>query len=110
MQNWFKSGDHNAICDSCGRKYKASTMQMRWDGLFVCPEDYEVRHPQLSLRVHADKQSVAISRPEPETDTFVEICYIWSSAPYADMATAGCAVTGNTTLSYASLRALQSGI
>lgn len=109
MQNWFKSGDHNAICDSCGRKYKASTMQMRWDGLFVCPDDYEVRHPQLSLRVHADKQTVAISRPEPETDTFVSVCYIWDQSAYANLATAGCAKAGNNINTYAMLLALKMG-
>lgn len=109
MQNWFKSGDYNAICDSCGRKYKASTMKMRWDGLFVCQEDYEVRHPQLSLRIHADKQSVPIARPDVETDTFVSVCYIWDQSAYANLATAGCAKAGNTNNTYAMLLALKMG-
>lgn len=65
MKNWLKLGDYNCICDSCGRKFKASTMRKRWDGLFVCQDDFEIKHPQLTLKTHADKQVVPIPRPDP---------------------------------------------
>ena len=29
---YYKSGDWLAICDSCGRKFKASQLRERWDG------------------------------------------------------------------------------
>jgi len=96
MQNWLKLGDYNAICDSCGRKFKASTMRKRWDGLFVCKEDYEIKHPQLSLKVRGDKQQVPIPRPE-STDQFLEFCDIWTSSPMADFGTADCAFVGGNT-------------
>jgi hypothetical protein len=96
MQNYLKLGDWNVICDSCGRKFKASTMRKRWDGLFVCHEDFEYKHPQLSLKVQGDKQQVPIPRPE-STDTFLEFCDIWKSSPMADFGTAGCAVVGGNT-------------
>jgi hypothetical protein len=96
MQNWLKLGDWNVICDSCGRKYKASTMRKRWDGLLVCKEDYEVKHPQLSLKVRGDKQQVPIPRPEA-TDQFLEFCDIWTSSPMADFGTADCAFVGGNT-------------
>lgn len=109
MQNWFKAGDYNALCDSCGRKYKASTMKMRWDGLFVCSEDYEIRHPQLSLRVTGDKQTVPVSRPDVEADIFVSVCYMWDQSGYANLASAGCAKAGNNNNTYAMLLALKNG-
>ena len=102
MQNWLNLGDYNCICDSCGRKFKASTMRKRWDGLLVCKEDYEPRHPQLSLKVHGDKQTVPIPRPEA-ADQFLEYCSIWTSSAYADLAEAGCALADNTRHTYAFL-------
>lgn len=99
MKNWLKLGDYNAICDSCGLKFKASTMKKRWDGLFVCEHDYEVKHPQLSLRVRGDKQSVPIPRPDTVVDNFISFCDIWTSSPIADFGTADCAtVDGNTSI------------
>lgn len=93
MQNWLKLGDYNVICDSCGRKFKASTMQKRWDGLFVCKEDFEPRHPQLNLRVPTDVQRVPIPRPDPVVDTFINNCNIVNGQGIAGVAVAGCAVT-----------------
>lgn len=97
MRNWLDLGNYNVICDSCGRKFKASTMKKRWDGLFVCPEDFEPRHPQLSLRVRGDKQTVPIPRPDPEQDTFLQFCDVWKSSPMADFGTADCAFVGGNT-------------
>lgn len=97
MQNWLKLGDYNAVCDSCGRKFKASTMRKRWDGMFVCKEDFEPKHPQLSLKVRGDKQQVPIPRPEPVQDTFLPYCDIWTSSPMADFGTADCAYVGGNT-------------
>ena len=96
MQNWLKLGDYNCVCDSCGRKFKASTMRKRWDGFLVCKDDFEVKHPQLSLKVHGDKQTVPIPRPEAE-DQFLEFCDIWTSSPMADFGTADCAYVGGNT-------------
>lgn len=99
MKNWLDLGNYNAICDSCGRKFKANTMRKRWDGLFVCKDDYEIRHEQLSLRVRGDKQTVPIPRPEA-VDQFISFCDLWSSSPMADFGSADCAtVGGNTNIS-----------
>lgn len=95
MKNWLKLGDYNVICDSCGRKYKASTMKKRWDGLFVCTDDYEIRHPQLSLRVRGDKQTVPMPRPDAVVDTFTSyLCSVSESNALADIASADCARVG----------------
>jgi hypothetical protein len=60
----FRLGDYNAICDTCGFKYKASQLRMTWDGFFVCEPCWEPRHPQDFVRSKQDKQRVAISRPD----------------------------------------------
>jgi hypothetical protein len=99
MQNWLKLGDYNAICDSCGRKFKASTMLRRWDGLFVCKEDWEVKHPQLSLRVNEEKQTVPIPRPEPIQDIFIgSLCTYEGITATAGASVAGCMIAGNPLL------------
>jgi len=103
MKNWLSLGDYNCICDSCGRKFKASTMRKRWDGMFVCKDDYEIRHEQLSLKVRGDKQTVPIPRPDTIDDVFLPVCYVWQSSGYADLATADCARADNTSISYALL-------
>lgn len=38
------------ICDRCGLAFKHSTLRKTWEGLMVCPADYEVKHPALKPR------------------------------------------------------------
>lgn len=100
MKNYLIPGDYNALCDSCGRKFKASQLKRRWDGLMVCEEDYELRHPQDFLRVQRERISVPWARPYPETDTEINppwICTIDNSRAFAGRAMAGCAVSGSIT-------------
>ena len=92
MRNHLVLGNYNALCDSCGRKFKALDLQKRWDGLMVCKEDYELRHEQDFLRVQKEKISVPWSRPYPEEDTFIGyICSVWGRFGMADIGTADCA-------------------
>lgn len=87
----FIKGDYNAICDVCAQKYKASQMRKRWDGLMVCPHDYENRHPQDFLRAVPDRQAVPWSRPQTP-DVFVQgLCPYPTSSGEADVGTADCA-------------------
>lgn len=87
----FLSGQWNAICDVCGQKYKSGEMKKRWDGLMVCPHDWETRHPQDFLRSMPDRQAVPWSRPETP-DVFVHVCAYPSSGGLADYGTADCAM------------------
>jgi hypothetical protein len=92
MRNHLILGNYNALCDSCGRKFKALDLKKRWDGLMVCKEDYELRHNSDFLRVQKEKISVPFSRPYPVADTFTGyICSIIEIRPYADIASADCA-------------------
>lgn len=74
-KNYYKPGDWNAICDQCGRRFKASELRQRWDKLMVCDEDFEYRHPQDFVRAVPDQQPLPFTRPEP-TDGEVSVSYI----------------------------------
>lgn len=69
---YFKPGDNNAICDRCGRPFKASQLKRTWDGLYVCARDWEPRHPQDYARARPDDQSVQINRPATEPEFTAE--------------------------------------
>jgi hypothetical protein len=57
-------GDFWRVCDVCGFDYRASQTSKRWDGLIVCREDFEPRHPQDFVRGRIDRQNVPNPRPE----------------------------------------------
>jgi len=58
-------GDHNVICDRCGKKKKRSQCKKTYDGLIVCADTcWFPRHPQESVKAITDKQSVADPRPD----------------------------------------------
>lgn len=91
-RNFLVSGDWNVLCDSCGRKFKASAVKRDWRGLMVCAEDYEVRHEQDFLRVQREKIAVPFPRPYPAADTYVGyICSVTGIYGMADYGTADCA-------------------
>lgn len=100
MTTWhYKPGSWNVHCDVCGFKFKSTEIKKRWDGLMVCHEDFELDHPQKYLRVKEDKQTVPFVRHQAD-DLFRNVCYIWASSPYADMAEADCATVGNLAFTY----------
>jgi len=74
-KNYYVPGDYNVVCDVCSKKIKASDAKQRWDGLIVCPSDFEHRHPQDYIRAKTDKITVPFTRPIP-TFIFTNITYI----------------------------------
>lgn len=86
----FVSGDNWAICDQCGFKYRASTIRERWDGLWVCPEDWEPRQPQDYVEAQQDKIVADIQRPPPE-EIFIFACTLVGRQGVSDYGTADCA-------------------
>lgn len=95
----YDKGDWKTICDACGRIFKASLLRKRWDGIMVCPEDWETRQPQDFVRGIADTQVPQWVRPEA-TDTFTAVGNIGLSSAIADVAIAGYAITDTTTPSW----------
>jgi len=73
MDGYYKPGDNYFCCPVCGFKKRVSEGRRRWDGEYVCKDDWEPRHPQETPgHRRADKMSVRISRPEP-TDHFIDV-------------------------------------
>ena len=65
--SYFKLGTYNAICYVCGFKYKADEMLKRWDGVYVCREDWEIRQPQDFVRP-PNQDPQALPWTQRETD------------------------------------------
>ena len=68
LNNTYDKGAWKAICDQCGREFKSYLLTLRWDGLMVCKDDWETRHPQDFVRGVADKIVPAWTRPEQSED------------------------------------------
>ena len=91
---YYIPGSWNVICDSCGRKIKASEAKQRWDGLIVCPDDFEMRQPQDFVKARMDRITVPFTRPRP-ADLFKNVCSLLTSSGVADVGTADCAMADN---------------
>lgn len=72
VKDYIDLGNHNAICDVCGFKFKGNELRKRWDNLMVCESDYEERHPQDLIKGIIDKQTPPYIRDMPETLNFTE--------------------------------------
>jgi hypothetical protein len=71
MDTYLKLGDWNAVCQVCGFRFKGSELRKRWDGVRVCADDFETRHPSDFLRVPREDTSVPWTSPEAD-ESFVE--------------------------------------
>jgi len=56
-----------AICDRCGFQYKYLELKEEWNGLLVCEECYEPKHPQLEP-TYASADAEALKNPRPQQD------------------------------------------
>jgi hypothetical protein len=86
----WDNGGWNVICDACGRQFKDSELQLRWDGLMVCSGDWEPRQPQDFVHGVADKQAPPFTRAEQQ-DTFAFVCTFTTTQGVADYGQADCA-------------------
>ena len=68
----YDKGNWKAICDVCGRLYKATMLQKRWDGLMCCDDDWEIRQPQDFVKGQADHQIAPWLRDE-SSNNFIPI-------------------------------------
>ena len=59
-----RSYEYSALCDVCKFKFKASQLRLRWDGLMVCKEDWEPRHPADFFRGRNDSHVLPWTRPD----------------------------------------------
>lgn len=75
MKSYYKPGTWNVICDVCGFQFKSDELRKRWDGLYVCTDDYESRHILEFFRGCTETSRVTYTRPEPPP-IFVEVHYL----------------------------------
>jgi hypothetical protein len=96
-RSYYKKGDWLAICDVCGRKYKASTLRKRWDGLMTCQQDWEPRQPQDFVRGVAEHVAPPWTKPESEPDVFFTNPYYCASpSALPNIAIPNCMIPNNT--------------
>ncbi len=93
MQNYFQSGEWNVICALCGKKMKSGDIRKRWDGIYVCPEDYERRNILDFIRSVGEEGTPPFTSPEP-ADQFVTVIYLQNRQGIAGLAIAGVAKAG----------------
>lgn len=91
-KNYFISGEFNLLCDVCSKKIKAHESRHRWDGLIVCKDDWEMRHPQDFVKAKTDKITIPFQRPNFNPDYYV--CTLENTVCIAAIGIAGCAVAG----------------
>ena len=62
-----------AICDRCGFKVPYLELSKEWNGLLVCQECFEPKHPQLEpTDISADAEALENPRPQVELPLVVE--------------------------------------
>jgi len=102
-RTWLRFGDWLATCDVCGLVFHASQLKDRWDGLKVCREDWEPRHPQDMIRIPRTEKSPPWTRPEPDgididvdyIETGTTACTSTTMLAQSDWGTADCMRVGN---------------
>ena len=70
----YKKGDWNASCDRCGFDFKASELRREWQGLMVCKDCWEPRHPADTFRMPRVERPVAWTRP-PKGEYINDLAY-----------------------------------
>lgn len=60
------TGRPNAICDRCGQQWHLDELRRTWDGLMVCPPDWDPKPDTMRPpRIGAEGKPVPNARPEP---------------------------------------------
>lgn len=73
MASKYASGKHSiAECDRCGERYKLTqlkklTIKTKQVSIKVCPECWEMDHPQLQLGMYPVSDAQAVREPRPDT-------------------------------------------
>ena len=88
--DYLRLGDWNARCDRCGRKRKGSELRQQWNGLWVCPEEWEPRQPQDFVKAIKERPTPPFVR-NPD-DLFIYVCTPNGRTSIVDYAVADCAI------------------
>jgi hypothetical protein len=81
MRRYAKTGEWNIECMVCGKVIKASESIERWDGLRVCQEDTEQRHPlDMVPPFFQDEEALPFTSPR-SADTSILVTYATATTP-----------------------------
>lgn len=81
QRDYFSLGTSNAICQVCGFKRKRWEMKLRWDGVWCCNEDWEIRQPQDFVRGLPEETAPEWTAPEVP-DVFAEFSNLAGGGGY----------------------------
>ncbi len=73
-----RSYEHRVLCQSCGFKFWNYELKKRWDGLWVCKEDYEVRHPSDFYKTRNDTHKLPFITSDTPADAANTFTAYWS--------------------------------
>jgi hypothetical protein len=96
-------GNWKVTCHVCGMWFPSGEIQKRWDGLFVCPKDFETRHPQTLIKIKGERNFPSFVSKDSNPDNFALVCGIDGSSGYVDLGTVDCMRLENTKYTYAFL-------
>lgn len=98
-----KSYEYNVLCDGCGFKMKNTQVKKRWDGLMMCSECWEPRHPMDFYKSRNDTHQLPFTRPDNDgidvspIYTYppgTAICTTTTRMPIVGQGTVGCLTLG----------------
>lgn len=99
----YKPGSHWVDCDRCGFTIRSEDARVTWDGLVVCPSDWEPRHPQDFVRAMDERNAAFRGEIEP--------VYLTSGRPacIVDIAIVDVSLIGDEGEGYAPTSTIPSG-
>ncbi len=59
----YKLGDWFVFCDVCDCRIFGSDALRKWNGMYVCQQDWETQNPQDFLKPHIEHREAPIKRP-----------------------------------------------
>ena len=63
MARYARGTKSRAICDRCGFEIAYLALKTEWNGMRVCENCFDPKHPQLEPRVAVDSQGLYAPRP-----------------------------------------------
>tara|TARA_Y100001938_G_C8077206_1_gene426823 strand:+ start:448 stop:966 length:519 start_codon:yes stop_codon:yes gene_type:complete len=88
-----------ALCDRCGQQYDYVVLRKEWNGLRVCPDCYEEKHPQLEPDP-PPYEPQALFEPRPDQKETLDILIGQNTFPLLkNISTQGISTIGLVTIS-----------
>lgn len=77
----YKPGSNNSVCQRCSSVFRREDLQLTWDGLWVCKDDFEPRHPQDFLRIKEEHIMTDVPNYVDDTSNTTGVTFLPSDSP-----------------------------